>query len=83
MSPLRFFKRASDGSLILVSYHPALSGTWIWSLSIGRWEYHPRKLLSLDPDRRGQWHDYLALPFGWSLLLSRQDYHKGHRRHDR
>ncbi|KKW92669.1 hypothetical protein [Sphingobium chungbukense] len=29
-----------------------------------------------DTRRVSQWHDYVRLPFGFCLLISRQDYHK-------
>lgn len=78
MSGLRFFSRASDGSIILASYHPAGCPTWHWSVSIIKSRIERRWwLISRDPRRTGQWHDYLRLPFGKALCVSRQDYHRG------
>jgi hypothetical protein len=73
------FTRASDGSLILFGRHPKASPTWHWSVSItkrngSRWIGRmPREF------RRGQWHTFIWLPFGKSLCISRQDYHKQRR----
>lgn len=83
MKGLRFFSRASDRSITLVSYHPHNSLTWHWALvlrrnalsSNERWRVHRAS------HRQGQWHDYYRLLFGWCLIVSRQDYHKT--RHDK
>lgn len=70
---LRLFSRHSDGALGLASYHPRSSTTWHWSLVLtknhfgGMWR---------SPVRRGQWHDYYPLLFGYALRVSRQDYHR-------
>lgn len=69
--------RASDGSIILASKHPKGSQTWHWSISLKRnalssnvWRFWHRA-----EARWGQWHDYYRLPFGWWLIVSRQDFH--------
>lgn len=77
MSGLRFFSRASDGSLTLLSYHPRTSPTWHWSASIVKSPICGRSwFVCLDRRRTHQWHDYLRLPFGKALCISRQDYHR-------
>ena len=78
MSGLRFLSRASDGGLVLASKHPVGCGTWHWGIGITRrqtvvWGW--RVMLRCNR-RTGQWHDYYRLPFGWSLVVSRQDYHQ-------
>jgi hypothetical protein len=73
---MRFLARASDGSIILASYHPRSSSTWIWSLSLTRKQRWLKRIVTRDQNRSGQWHDYLKLPFGWALIVSRQDYHR-------
>jgi hypothetical protein len=70
------FTRNSDGSLGLVSYHPRDCATWHWSLSLTRRQSELKRIVSRAPRRVGQWHDYLKLPFGYQLCLSRQDYHR-------
>lgn len=75
---LHFFSRASDGSIVLVSKHPQGSGTWHWSIGITRretvcWGW---RLWLRDERRTHQWHDFYRLPFGWSLVVSQQDYHR-------
>jgi len=70
--------RASDGSIVLLSKHPKDCLTWHWSVSVTRktmvvWGW---RLWCRDERRKGQWHDYYRLPFGWTLILSAQDYHK-------
>lgn len=70
--------RASDGSLVLMTKHPAGCGTWHWSVSINR-NRHVRygwRLWCRAVIRRGQWHDYYRLPFGYELIVSRQDFHR-------
>lgn len=75
---LSFGKRNSAGGLTLASYHPRKSGTWYWSLTLERQRY-AAPLVRLEPKerRRGQWHHCFRLPFGWSLIWSQQDYHRG------
>lgn len=74
----RAFSRASDGSITLLSYHPLSCPTWHWSASLTRRQRYLKRLVSRTPKwaRQGQWHDYVRLPFGWALCISRQDYHK-------
>lgn len=74
---LKFWTRVSDGSIKLLSRHPPWSPTWLWSVSLFHaardnrgWGFAPRAM------RRNQWQDRLWLPFGWRLVLSRQDYHR-------
>jgi hypothetical protein len=75
---LRFFDRASDGSLTLTSYHPADSATWHWAVSITsrRMVFRRFWLVSRGWPRTNQWHDYYRLPFGRTLIVSRQDFHR-------
>lgn len=78
MGGLSFISRKSDGSVGLIAYHPRDCITWHWSVSLTRrqagiWKYRPWALCSRATSRRGQWHDYYRLPFGWSLCISRQD----------
>lgn len=70
MRGLSFFTIATDNSLVLASYHPRWSKTWHWSVILCR-----SGNLGRDNVRRNQWHDYYWLPFGYRLLVSRQDYH--------
>ena len=77
MRPFNFFTRDSGGGLTLIGYHPRWSLTWIWSLSLQRWKNERSwRILQIDPHRSGQWHHWLSLPFGYALLLSRQDFHR-------
>jgi hypothetical protein len=69
---LNLFSRANTGDLILASYHPDWSHTWRWSIMLKRAD--GRGWVARDPVRRGQWHDYYRLPFGWQLLVSQQNY---------
>lgn len=72
-------KRASDGSITLFAKHPIESLTWHWAVSITR-KQHVKwgwRLWTRANFRSHQWHDYYRLPFGWTLILSFQDYHKG------
>lgn len=77
MMGLRFFSRASDGNLVLVSYHPRRSSTWYWSVALSHKPFHDIAWASVTPAeyRKGQWHNYYRLPFGRTLIISRQDYH--------
>lgn len=75
---LRLFSRASDGDLILASYHPRRSKCWHWSASLcrstwgpaGKWIYLRQSL------RVGQFHDYLRISPRWVIRISQQNYHK-------
>lgn len=71
--------RHSDGALGLAAYHPRSSRTWIWSVSLTRRQRWLKRIWNpAAPEwRRNQWHDYLRLPFGYALCISRQDYHRG------
>lgn len=78
MFGLRFFSRASDGAIVLVTRHPVGCPTWHWSVSIHKrgsalWSY---PLIGRAPNRSGQWHDYYRLPFGRTLIVSHQDFHR-------
>jgi hypothetical protein len=78
MKGLRLFTRASDGGIILASCHPLSSETWHWSVGVTRrqtvdWGY---RVMLRASRRTHQWHDFYRLPFGWSLVISRQDYHR-------
>lgn len=67
----------SDGALGLAAYHPKGSTAWHWSISLTRRQRYFKGWRSITPPelRRGQWHDYYRLPFGWALAVARQDYH--------
>lgn len=73
--------RASDGSITLACWHPRGSATWHWSVSLMR-RVFPWSAMSdnwfaaLGGHPFGQWFDYWRLPFGWMLLVGRQDYHR-------
>ena len=71
---MTLFTRASNGDLVLASYTGRKSHCWVWAL------YLTRKKLGFHiaprNERVNQWHHYMPLPFGRSLILSRQDYHK-------
>lgn len=71
---LILFTRQSDGGLNLVTYHPWSSLTWYWGLSVDRDRMHV--MFQRAHRRIGQWHDYVRLPFGWTLTISHQDYHR-------
>lgn len=77
MTGLRFLSRASDGSIMLATYHPASCPTWHWSVSLKRmswvrgWRWSDRAAR-----RTHQWHDFYRLAFGWWLVVSQQDYHR-------
>lgn len=68
------FTRASDGSLILASYTGRKSYCWIWSVSISR-RRQPFRIVPRS-ERRNQWHHFVPIPFGRTLIISRQDYHR-------
>ena len=71
-------RRASDGSILLMSKHPVGSNTWHWSISVTREpivEWRGR-LWTRSTRRCHQWHDFYRLPFGWTLIWSAQDYHR-------
>jgi hypothetical protein len=70
-----FLTAASDGALMLVSYHPRNCTTWHWYVSYRK--RNGNSMISRTPKewRRGQWHDYYN--FGRSCIcVGRQDYHK-------
>ena len=70
---LSLFDRASNGNLILASYHPRSSATWLWAVSIG--ERNGDCTICRSRLRVGQWHDFYN--FGSrSLCIARQDYHR-------
>jgi hypothetical protein len=70
---LSLWSWSNSGELILASYHPRSSLTWLWSVALGKrkWE---RGWVQRDPWRRSQWHDYYRLPFGRELRISRQNF---------
>lgn len=69
---LSLLSRANTGDLMLASYHPSWSHTWRWSVMLRRAD--GLAWVSRDKTRRGQWHDYYRLPFGWQILVSQQNY---------
>ena len=73
-------KRASDGSITLIGKHPKGCTTWHWYASLTskkHVEWGWRLWVRASPRWRvNQWHDYYRLPFGWTLVLGFQDYHK-------
>lgn len=71
-------RKASDGSIIIASKHPQGCPTWHWSASLKRNAIRFKwwALWSRAENRNHQWHDFYRLPFGWCLIVSRQDYHK-------
>ena len=80
-SPLRLhiggydiMHRNSAGDMVLVSYHPRGSATWHWSVVLAKGGGNT--MVSRAADRQGQWHDYYWLPFGYSLIVSQQDWHR-------
>jgi hypothetical protein len=74
MMSLKMFSRASNGDLVLASYTGSKSYCWIWSVWLSR-EQQPLHIVPLSR-RRGQWHHTLPLPFGRTLIIGRQDYHR-------
>lgn len=58
----------NDMSLILISYHPASSLTWLWSVGIRRC-----KNLGFSAQKFSQRHHYLWLPFGFRIVIGVQD----------
>lgn len=66
--------RTGAGGLTLLSRHPRGSATWHWSISLVK--SAGKYLISRASDRQGQWHDYYRLPFGYSIIVSQQDWHK-------
>lgn len=77
-----FWSRTSAGGRTLVSYHPRTSPTWYWSVGIEKTRREPwSKNFCFAPTRSNQWHDYIRLPFGYDLIISRQDYHKARPHH--
>lgn len=72
---LRLISRASDGSIVLARYHPPGCNTWHWSVYLKKYSDHRPKTHKADR-RVNQWHDYYRLPFGWTIMVSQQDYHK-------
>lgn len=77
---MRFFNRASNGDLVLASHVGRASNCWVWAVFLSR----RKQRLHIAPkaERRGQWHHFIPLPFGRTLIFSRQDYHRDprHRR---
>lgn len=71
---MRMFSRASDGSLILATHTGRHSNCWIWYVALSRL----RQPFHIAPksERRGQWHHYIPLPFGRTLIVGRQDFHR-------
>ena len=75
MAGIRFFTRASSGDIVLASYTGRKSSCWIWALTVSPREGRPLHIVS-KRERRGQWHHYIPLLFGRSLVVSRQDFHR-------
>lgn len=74
---LDLISRTSSGELTLASYHPRGSATWIWSVVVCAGDDEEPRIRRTPADmRHGQWHDWYRLPFGRSLRVSMQDYHK-------
>jgi len=71
---LSLFTWTNTGGLTLASYQPR-NETWHWAFVVQRSQY-TKDFISKDPTRRGQWHDYYRLPFGFEIVHSRQDWHK-------
>ena len=69
---LEFFSRMNTGDLIIASYHPSSSHTWLWSVSVARRRPGHDGWVRRATIRRGQWHDYYRLPFGWEVIVAQQ-----------
>jgi hypothetical protein len=71
-------QRATDGSIVLCSWHPSASQTWHWAIYLKRNAtlLSAGKLWHRAKRRSGQWHDYYRLPLSWCLIVARQDFHK-------
>lgn len=70
---LSLLARSSNGNLVLASYHPRSSMTWLWSVSLGR--RNGDRTICRSQHRVGQWHD--VYNFGRrSLCVARQDHHR-------
>lgn len=70
---LDLLSRTNDGHLVLASYHPSWSHTWRWSAQVFKGTAGKR-WINRSQHRRGQWHDYYRLPFGWQMMISQQNY---------
>jgi hypothetical protein len=75
---IEFMHRDSAGNLVLLSYHPRGSSTWHWSVVLSR--RAGNTLVNRAVERQGQWHDFYRLPFGYSIIVSQQDWHKQRKR---
>jgi hypothetical protein len=77
---LSLWDRDSGGRLMLAAYHPKGSPTWHWFVTISH-GWTRRVWPKFDPAerRQGQWSDYVLLPFGITLVIGRQDYHRQER----
>jgi len=73
---LSLLTTASNGDWVLASYHPETSDTWHWSICLAKNKWPERPLIDRSERRHGQWHDSFRLPFGYMLIISRQDYHR-------
>lgn len=75
---LSFFSRASNGEMVLVSYHPRGSKCWHWSAALCRSTWGPagKWFYQRQARRDGQWHDYLRVSPRWAIRISQQNYHK-------
>ncbi len=71
---LHFLSRMNTGDLVLASYHPQASHTWVWSVSIGKSGVNRGWVRRSTIRGRGQWHDYYRLPFNREICISRQSY---------
>lgn len=80
---LSIWQRDSGGRFMPFAYHPRGSLTWHWTATIipvvsrkRAWS-HTWAHITPESFRRGQWYDYFWLPFGYELMICRQDWHKG------
>ena len=71
---MAILKRDSGGGLVLASYTGRKSYCWIWAVVVSR-KRNPLRIVPRS-ERRNQWHHFIPLPFGRTLIISRQDYHK-------
>ena len=80
IGPLHFYAHGRrNGPQRRFGVYWQLGQTWHWAISVEKaraLEGFRRKLVHIDPLRRGQWRDTFWLPFGWELSVSHQDYHK-------
>ena len=73
MADYRFLSRSSDGGIVLACCHPSGCPTWHWSISLNRKRQPGQSLICRQTGVQS--HTFVALPFRWQLILSRQTYH--------